>query len=427
MGVRSLFLWAICLFLSLACSEKVIQAGSSSGSPANCDSSLSSARTSTFSLSQDKKTRVGKVQLDSATILLPEVDDSFQQLMPKSFIQKNRGFRTHRVGNNQLAALIDHSCTLSQGVDSQTRNRKSNLTLSASLMIQEDDALQDFHNRVRRSTRAFAVPANTTLEELAEMAEKDPCIVVIGNNALYKTLLVTPNDTHYDLPSALNQKDSYLDAMVFATGWNKFLGDGATPITTDVVIAVIDSGVKITHQDLDGNLWVNTGETNNDNLDNDGNGKTDDYNGWNFEDITAENPSPQTWVGYGGEEGHGTHVSGTIAAEGNNGQGTIGIISSHGKIMGLNVFGNQPSATTTDIDNAITYAVNEGADVINMSLGGEVFSATTQTKLRLQMPLLQGWLLWPLPEMVTIKGMDWCSIRAMAFTRLPSQKTSTEC
>jgi Subtilase family len=170
--------------------------------------------------------------------------------------------------------------------------------------------------------------------------------------------------------------------MTFATGWDKFLGNATlSPITTDITIAVIDSGVRISHQDLDGNLWVNTGETNNNNIDDDSNGKIDDYNGWNFEDPTAENPNPQTWTGYSGEEGHGTHVSGIIAAEGNNGQGTIGVMSSHGKIMGLNVFGNQPSATTTDIDNAITYAVNEGANVINMSLGGTVFSATTQTAI----------------------------------------------
>jgi hypothetical protein len=186
MGFRSLFLWAICFILLTACAEKVVQVGSSSSSPSRCNSSSSSASTTTLSLSQDKKTRVGKVQLDSATILLPEEDSSFQQLMPNNFIRKNRGFGANRVGNNQLAAIIDHSCTLSQGVNSQTRNRRNRLSLSASLMRPEDDIIQDFHKRVRRSTRAFAVPENTTLEELAQIAEEDPCIVVVGNNALHK-------------------------------------------------------------------------------------------------------------------------------------------------------------------------------------------------------------------------------------------------
>lgn len=377
MGVRSSFLWACCVFLSTACTEKVIQTVASSG-PSNCDSSLNSVRTSTLSLSSDKKTRVGKIQLDSATILLPEEDNSFRQLLPTTFIQKNRGFRAHRVGQNQLAALIDHACTLQRGIDSHTRDRKNKVTLSASLMLAEDDSLQSFHNRVRKSTRAFAVPPNTTLEELAQMAEEDPCILVVGNNALYKTL-TTPLDTHY--AANLNQKVSYLDGMNFSTGWDKFIGNAATPIATDVTIAVIDSGVKIAHQDLNGNLWVNPSETAGNSIDDDGNGKVDDINGWNFVANVAS-PTPQTWVGYSGEEGHGTHVAGIIAAEsdGTN-QGVVGVISSHGKIMGLNVFGNQASATTTAIDNAITYAANKGADVINMSLGGEVFSATTQTAI----------------------------------------------
>ncbi len=374
MGVRSL--WVLALLL-ISCTEKVVTIGGSSSGPANCDSSLSSASVSTLSLSQDKKTRVGKVQLDSATILLPQEDSSFQQLLPNNFVKRNKGFAAHRVGRNQLAAVIDHSCTLQRGIDSRTRDRKTNVPLSASLMTSEDDYLQDFHNRVRRSTRAFAVPPNTTLEELSEMAEKDPCILVVGNNALYKALIV-PNDTNY--AGGLNQKTSYLDSMLFATGWDKFIGDAATPIATDVTIAVIDSGVKITHTDLNGNIWVNPGETAGNTVDDDGNGKVDDINGWNFEANIA-NPAPQTWSGGGGEEGHGTHVAGTIAAEGNNGQGVIGVMSDHSKIMALNVFGDQSSATTTDIDNAITYATNKGAKVINMSLGGEVFSSTTQTAI----------------------------------------------
>ncbi len=325
----------------------------------------------------DVRTHVGKVEMDVGSIRLPSDDSGFTQFLPNRFVQKHRGFRSHRIGENRLVAVIDHQCTLNRGIDSRTKSRKQNLSLSEALMTADDDELQNPQFKIRRSSRVFTVDEDTTIEEVSELAENDPCVVVVGNDAELKPLAV-PDDTNY--AANLNQRTSYLNSINFPNAYDKFFGVAATPITADVIVAVIDSGVYVTHEDLAANLWVNSGEIAGNLADDDGNGKIDDINGWNFKAGVAS-PAPQTWTGYGGAEGHGTHVSGIIGAVGNNAKGVIGIIGTHSKIMGLNVFGNQPSASTTNIDNAIAYAVNKGAQVINLSLGGETYAASTRTAI----------------------------------------------
>lgn len=125
-----------------------------------------------------------------------------------------------------------------------------------------------------------------------------------------------------------------------------------------VVVAVIDTGVDYTHPDLDNNIWINADEIADDGVDNDGNGYIDDVLGWNF---VEDNNDPMD------TDGHGTHVSGTIAAE-NNDFGVTGV-AYDANIMVLRALGDE-GGTNADIAEAIYYAVNNGAQVINLSLGG---------------------------------------------------------
>lgn len=138
------------------------------------------------------------------------------------------------------------------------------------------------------------------------------------------------------------------------------------PHTSTPVVAVIDSGVDTTHPDLVGQLWVNPGEgALPDGLDNDGNGKVDDINGWNF---AANNTDLSDAVP------HGTHVAGTIAAGTNNGpapaNGGVGICPQC-RIMVLKL-GTVPTLAAEL--QAIQYAIDKGAHVVNMSFGGAVWS-----------------------------------------------------
>lgn len=124
-----------------------------------------------------------------------------------------------------------------------------------------------------------------------------------------------------------------------------------------IVIAVIDSGIDTDHPELNDNLWVNTDEVAGNGIDDDGNGYIDDRHGFNFTDDNSNIEDS----GF-----HGTHVSGTIAGEvGGQVQG----VAYDAKIMTLKVFNADGSATETDIADAIYYAVQNGANIINMSLG----------------------------------------------------------
>lgn len=138
-----------------------------------------------------------------------------------------------------------------------------------------------------------------------------------------------------------------------------------------VVVAVIDTGVDYTHADLDDNIWVNANEVANDGVDNDGNGYIDDVLGWNF---VEDNNNPMDTD----ESGHGTHVAGTIAAE-NNDFGVTGV-AYNANIMSLRVLGDE-GGTNADIAEAIYYAVDNGAQVINLSLGGPTIAPEIEAAL----------------------------------------------
>lgn len=134
-----------------------------------------------------------------------------------------------------------------------------------------------------------------------------------------------------------------------------------------VTVAVIDSGVDIFHPDLNDNIWRNAREVAGDGIDNDWNGYVDDLYGWNF-GVGENNNNILPGTTNPGQS-HGTHVAGTIAAELNQ-FGTTGV-APNAKIMTLRL-GNTSGTSFTnggDLAQAIYYAVNNGAKVINMSLG----------------------------------------------------------
>lgn len=138
-----------------------------------------------------------------------------------------------------------------------------------------------------------------------------------------------------------------------------------------IVVAVIDSGVDYNHPDLKNNIWTNPGEIADNGLDDDNNGFIDDVRGWNF---YSNNNDPQD------VKGHGTHIAGTIAGE-NNSIGVTGV-APQAKIMALRVLDSQGVGSTDDGVEAIRYAVDNGADVINFSSGGREFLAEELEAIR---------------------------------------------
>lgn len=160
----------------------------------------------------------------------------------------------------------------------------------------------------------------------------------------------------------------YLDAYGVKTLWNKPIINPKRP-----VIAIIDTGVDMTHPDLAPNLWTNTAEAEGEaNYDNDGNGFKGDVHGWDFINNT---PNVRDF------NMHGTHVAG-IAAAANNGIGIIGA-NPRALIMPISVMQSDGTGDVATIVKGINYAAQNGADVINMSLGTYANSRAMRQALEL--------------------------------------------
>ncbi|MBC2604256.1 S8 family serine peptidase [Puniceicoccus vermicola] len=150
--------------------------------------------------------------------------------------------------------------------------------------------------------------------------------------------------------------------------WN--VGTGSS----DVVVAVVDSGVQLDHPDLKENLWTNVYEIPGDGIDNDQNGFIDDVNGWDFVGNSWDPNSSSTAVlkpdnDPSDQNGHGTHVSGIIGARGNNGIGISGVCWKV-SIMPLKIGSSGRWISFSAAIDATNYAVSNGAKMINNSFGG---------------------------------------------------------
>jgi len=179
---------------------------------------------------------------------------------------------------------------------------------------------------------------------------------------------LTPNDPYYS-----NQW--YLAKIKADDAWN------IISESPDIVIAVIDSGVDINHPDLINNIWTNEKEIAGNGLDNDHNGYVGDIHGWDFVNNVAD-PSPKFSDGWT-EAGisHGTMVAGIIAAQGNNNQGVSGV-TWRAKIMPLKVINDKGEGKISDVIKAIDYAVDNGADIINLSFVNFSYNQAMQDAIR---------------------------------------------
>lgn len=154
------------------------------------------------------------------------------------------------------------------------------------------------------------------------------------------------------------------DANVYAA-WQLTTGN------PDVIVAVVDQGVKYNHEDLAANMWVNIKEIPDNGIDDDNNGYVDDVYGYNFTNNSGK-------LDYSAEQMHGTHVAGTIAAVNNNGIGVNGIAGGSGagdgvKIMSLEILSKSESGSSgaglSGQIQAMKYAADNGAVICQNSWG----------------------------------------------------------
>lgn len=153
--------------------------------------------------------------------------------------------------------------------------------------------------------------------------------------------------------------------------WNLTAGDPR------IIVAICDEGVKYTHPDLAPNMWVNEDEIPDNDIDDDGNGYIDDIHGYNFlnpvEIKDVEKILDITW-GKPGDNGHGTHVAGTVAAVNNNGMGVCGVAGGTGngdgvRLMSCQLFAGSGTATVDGRARSYKYAADNGACILQCSFG----------------------------------------------------------
>jgi subtilisin family serine protease len=207
-----------------------------------------------------------------------------------------------------------------------------------------------------------------TVEQALAVLAQEPAVEYVQPNYI-KHWQKMPNDlkfgkqwglrnTAQSVPlSSGGYTSGFKDADIDADGaWNLSTGDAS------VIVAVIDSGVDYTHPDLAPNIWHNPNEIAGNNIDDDGNGYKDDVIGWDF--ANGDNDPVDL-------SGHGTHVAGIIAAKGNDAS-TVAGVGWKTSIMALQVVDVNGVTTSAGIAEAIRYAVDNGAKVINASYGETV-------------------------------------------------------
>jgi subtilisin family serine protease len=236
-------------------------------------------------------------------------------------------------------------------------------------------------------------PAGTSTEgdglapSLTPLQQRLPAPIPGGDYTNYPyAALLAPNDPLYS-------QQWNLGRMNLSSAWNTTTGSSST------TIAIIDTGFALSHQDLTNRWWTNPGEIGPtviegpapnctsrglvldkscNNFDNDSDGYKSNWRGWDFvnndNDPQAGTVSPASTSAF-----HGTYVAGLTGAAGNNGAGVAGV-NWGAKLMPLQVLGDDGIGYTTAIANAIRYAADHGAQVINMSLG----STYNDTYLRAQ-------------------------------------------
>lgn len=215
--------------------------------------------------------------------------------------------------------------------------------------------------RMKKGWNRVKLKKALSIKEAIEDFKQDPDVLHAQPNYIYHTL-ATPNDPRYgqlwglkntaqtiisaggrDAASAENNPGVSGRDMNLEYAWNSITD------CSSIIVAVIDSGVNYNHSDLESNMW-------------DG-GVAYPNHGYDF--VSNDNDPMDS-------NGHGTHVAGTIGAVGNNGTGSTGVCWKV-KLMAVRVMDSTGQGTSADIIDGINFAVDHGAKVINMSLGGPDF------------------------------------------------------
>lgn len=233
----------------------------------------------------------------------------------------------------------------------------------------------------KRNTEVLQLDENTDIQQFIDEYQQHPDIEYIEPNYIYSTTTLPDDPLTNQLWGLHNtgQTGGVSGADIQANeAWNIVTG------SPNVVVGIIDTGIDWTHEDLVDNIWQNLAEDadgdgrvlewngsmwqfdpgDENGIDDDGNGYVDDFVGWDF-----RNNDNDPFDGHG----HGTHVAGTVGANGNNSKGVAGVTWDV-QLAGLKFLSDSGSGYTDDAIEALDYAVNMGFRISNNSWGGGAYS-----------------------------------------------------
>ena len=241
-------------------------------------------------------------------------------------------------------------------------------------VLQEIDPV-GHHSKLAR----LRMPAGNDIMAMANNYLKLPGVLTAEPNWILKKAAVS-NDPNYTSGQLWGTYSDDSPTAYGGAGTTNTFGSGAEEAwgrdyvgSSQVVVAIIDEGIDISHPDLQPNIWVNPNEVANDGIDNDGNGRIDDVNGWDFFS------NDKTVYDGGTGDTHGTHVAGTIGAVGGNGIGVAGVAWNvkmiSAKFLGPN--GGSVTAAIQALDYLTDLKVNRGVNIVaaNNSWGGGGYSS----------------------------------------------------
>lgn len=247
--------------------------------------------------------------------------------------------------------------------------------LRAAKSVLTEEALQ----KLASSPQVQVIQPNYAIKLHEDYSIQDPLRQAALNKMLSRLPKVMKDKKYIDNPEipAAPQQPGGADPLMSHQWGMKDIGVTeawkVTKGSRDMIVAVIDTGVDYTHEDLIPNLWHNPKEIPNNNIDDDGNGYVDDVIGWDFVsndnrpyDLAVEPLQLLT----GGNPGHGTHCAGNVAARSDNGLGVAGV-APNVQLMSLRFISDKGQGTTADAIKAIHYAVDNGAKVLSNSWGSE--------------------------------------------------------
>jgi serine protease len=250
---------------------------------------------------------------------------------------------------------------------SQFDRRAARNLVQAKISDLNNDEIDDKYRNLNKGRIAkFSLNSKMSVKNALKELRKNSAVLYAEPNYIVHASLIPDDSSFSDLWGMNNtgQAGGVVDADIDAPeAWDISTG------SHDVILGVIDTGVDHTHPDLMANIWTNPGEIAGDGIDNDGNGYIDDMHGIN---ATTSVGDPMD------DNGHGSHVSGTIGATGNNGLGVVGVNHSV-SIIGCKFLDSEGSGSLADALTCIDYFVdlkNNGVNVraTNNSWGGGGFS-----------------------------------------------------